>query len=93
MNEPVSAASRATLDCPFCGVYESTDRHNGSGCQSCRGFLSEGLLQALRRLPNLPELARSPAPALAPTRLATTERPGRDRIIGGHAGGQLRAAV
>jgi hypothetical protein len=76
VKEPVTAASRTniTLGCPFCGVYEHTGRHNGSGCLFCRGFLSEELLQALCRVPGLREIYPGPAPIVAPPRLATTGR-------------------
>jgi hypothetical protein len=53
-------AAIAIQHCPFCGVYEDTG-HNVC-CLYCRGFLSEGLLKALRRLPDLPEVLPSSSP-------------------------------
>jgi hypothetical protein len=50
----------AIQHCPFCGVYEHTG-HNVC-CLYCRGFLSEGLLKALRRLPDLPGILPSSSP-------------------------------
>jgi hypothetical protein len=106
VKEPVTAASRTniTLGCPFCGVYEDSYPHHGTGCLSCRGFLSEGLLQALCRVPRLHEIYPELAPVVAPPtpRLATTgrrehARPARalsgDAGDAGDAGDRLRAAV
>jgi hypothetical protein len=53
-------AATAIQHCPFCGVYEHTG-HNVC-CLYCRGFLSEGLLKALRRLPDLPGVLPSSSP-------------------------------
>jgi hypothetical protein len=50
----------AIQHCPFCGVYEHTG-HNVC-CLYCRGFLSEELLEALRRLPDLPGILPSSSP-------------------------------
>ena len=102
VKEPITSAPRAnsTLGCPFCGVYEHAgDRHDGTGCLSCQGFLSEGLLQALCRVPGLHEIYPGPAPVVAPPRLATTGR--REHATqarahpddAGDAGDRLRAAV
>jgi hypothetical protein len=99
VKEPVTAASRTniTLGCPFCGVYEDSYPHHGTGCLSCRGFLSEGLLQALCRVPRLHEIYTWPAPRVAPPRLATTgrrEHARQARALPDDAGGdRLRAAV
>jgi hypothetical protein len=59
---PITTASHAPLRCPFCEVYE----HIGHDCPSCGGFFSEGFLEALRRLTDLPgispaSLVRAPA--------------------------------
>jgi hypothetical protein len=67
VNDSVTAASDTILGCPFCQVYEHTDRHDGARCLSCRGFLSEGLLKALRGIPGLPEIFLAP-PADTPAR-------------------------
>jgi hypothetical protein len=53
-------AATAIQHCPFCEVYEHTG-HNVC-CLYCRGFLSEGLLKALRRLPDLPGILPSSSP-------------------------------
>jgi hypothetical protein len=53
-------AATSIQHCPFCGVYEHTG-HNVC-CLYCRGFLSEGLLKALRRLPDLPGILPSSSP-------------------------------
>ena len=65
MDKPVSATKDAAPGCPFCWVYQHSDPQE-SGCLSCRGFLSEGLLEALRRLPNLSEVLGAPAYAALP---------------------------
>ena len=49
-----------SLHCPFCGVYNHehtghTD-DNSAFCLSCRGFLGEKLLNALLKIPNLPDI-------------------------------------
>jgi hypothetical protein len=100
VNKPVTSASRNTssaLGCPFCGVYEHSGRHDESGCLSCRGFLSEGLLQALCRVSRLHEIYPGPAPVVTPPRLATTgrrEHARQARALPDDAGGdRLRAAV
>jgi hypothetical protein len=101
VKEPITPASRTniTLGCPFCGVYEHADRHDESGCLSCRGFLSEGLLQALCRVSRLHEIYTNtgPAPVVTPPRLATTgrrEHARQARALPDDAGGdRLRAAV
>ena len=98
MNEPVNAASRTniTLGCPLCGVYEHTGRHDGNGCLSCRGFLSEGLLQALCRVSRLHDIYPGPAQVVAPPRLATTgkrEHTRQAKALSGDDSDRLRAAV
>jgi hypothetical protein len=101
VKEPETAASRTatTLGCPFCGVYEHTGRHDGTGCLSCRGFLSEGLLQALCRVPRLHEIYPELAQVVTPPRLSTTgsqEHARQARALSDDAsddGDRLRAAV
>ncbi len=58
----ITTASHVPRRCPFCEVYE----HIGHDCPSCGGFFSEGFLEALRRLTDLPgispaSLVRAPA--------------------------------
>ena len=53
-------AATSIQHCPFCGAYEHIG-HNVC-CLYCRGFLSEGLLKALRRLPDLPGVLPSSSP-------------------------------
>ena len=53
-------AATAIQHCPFCGVYEHTG-HNVC-CLYCSSFLSEELLKALRRLPDLPGILPSSLP-------------------------------
>jgi hypothetical protein len=55
-DNPVTTASHAPLRCPFCEVYEHIG-HDSGHCPSCEGFFSEGFLQALRRLTELPEIS------------------------------------
>jgi hypothetical protein len=54
VDNAIAAASPTSQGCPFCEVYDHAD--HGAVCLSCRGFLSEGLLKALRRIPDLPEM-------------------------------------
>ena len=56
VNDSLTAASHTVLGCPFCEVLQHTDHDSGVTCLSCKGFLSEGLLKALRRVPDLPEI-------------------------------------
>ncbi len=49
----ITTASHAPLRCPFCEVYE----HIGRDCPSCAGFFSEGFVEALRRLTELPDIS------------------------------------
>ena len=101
VKKPITSAPRTdiTLGCPFCGVYEDFDHQDGTGCLSCRGFLSEGLLQALCRVPGLHEIYPGPAPVVAPPRLAATgrrEHASQARTLpddAGDDGDRLRAAV
>jgi hypothetical protein len=50
---PITTTSHASHRCPFCEVYE----HIGRDCPSCVGFFSEGFLEALRRLTELPDIS------------------------------------
>jgi hypothetical protein len=54
VDNSIGATSPIIQGCPFCEVYEHPN--HGAVCLSCRGFLSEGLLKALRRIPALPEI-------------------------------------
>jgi hypothetical protein len=73
VDDPLTAASHTVLGCPFCEVHQHTDHNSGVTCLSCKGFLSEGLLQALRRVPDLPEILPRSSPG-APARGASTRR-------------------
>ena len=62
----IPTMSHAPLRCPFCEVYE----HIGRDCPTCAGFFSEGFLESLRRLTDLPDispasLVRTPAETIA----------------------------
>jgi hypothetical protein len=72
MDDPLTVASHTVLGCPFCEVHQHTDHDSGVTCLSCKGFLSEGLLQALRRVPDLPEIL--PPSSGTPARGASTRR-------------------
>jgi hypothetical protein len=54
-DDSMTTASRAPLWCPFCEVYEHIG-HDSGHCPSCGGFFSEGFLEALRRLTELPDI-------------------------------------
>ncbi len=62
----VTTAPHVSLRCPFCAVYE----HTGHDCPSCGGFFSEGFLEALRRLTELPDVS----PALGALADTVTQR-------------------
>jgi hypothetical protein len=50
--------------CPFCGVDEPSGHDYSARCLFCGGFFSEGLLEALRRMSELPDIiTRQPAGA------------------------------
>jgi hypothetical protein len=54
VDNSIAAASSSIQNCPFCEVYEQLN--HGAVCLSCQGFLSDGLLEALRRIPDLPDI-------------------------------------
>jgi hypothetical protein len=57
------AASSHPHRCPFCEVGEPAGR-DSARCLACEGFFSEGLLEALRRMTELPDvIVRRPAGA------------------------------
>jgi len=73
VNDPLTATHHTTLGCPFCEVHPHTDHEGAVTCLSCKGFLSDGLLNALRRIPDLPEIlprssSRTPARGAAARR-------------------------
>ena len=47
------AASSYSPRCPFCEVGEHSG-HDSARCLACKGFFSEGLLEALRRMVESP---------------------------------------
>ncbi len=62
MHDSITASSHSPR-CPFCEVGEHAG-HDSARCLACEGFLSEGLLEALRRMTELPAvIARQPAGA------------------------------
>jgi hypothetical protein len=62
MHDSITASSHSTR-CPFCEDGEHAGR-DSARCIACEGFFSEGLLQALRRMSELPAtIARRPAGA------------------------------
>ena len=60
VDNSIATAAHASQGCPFCEVLEHTD--HGVYCLSCRGFLSEGLLKALCRIPDLPAILPTSSP-------------------------------
>jgi hypothetical protein len=54
-NDSITTGSHASLQCPFCEVYEHTCRDSGH-YPTCGGFFSEGFLKALRRMTKLPDI-------------------------------------
>ena len=57
------ATSPHSPRCPFCEVGEHAG-HDSARCLACDSFFSEGLLEALRRLTDLPDtITRQPAGA------------------------------
>ena len=62
MHDSITASSHSPR-CPFCEAGEHAGR-DSARCLTCEGFLSEGLLEALRRMTELPAIiARRPAGA------------------------------
>ncbi len=62
MHDSITASSHSPR-CPFCEVGEHAG-HDSARCLACEGFFSEGLLEALRRMTELPDIiARRPAGA------------------------------
>src|SRR5919107_5725726 len=80
-------AATAIQHCPFCGVYEHIG-HNVC-CLYCRGFLSEGLIKALRRLPDLPGIL----PSSSPGTHARAASAGRIGASSGFSASQSRVSV
>jgi hypothetical protein len=64
MHGSISAGNHSP-GCPFCEVYQHEHiEHDSARCPACSGFLSDGLLKALRRMTTLPDiLGRQPASA------------------------------
>ena len=77
----------ALQHCPFCGVYEHTG--HSVCCLYCRGFLSEELLKALRRLPDLPGVL----PSSSPGTHASAVGVGRIDASSGFSANQSRVSV
>jgi hypothetical protein len=62
MHDLITASSHSTR-CPFCEAGEHAG-HDSARCLACEGFFSEGLLEALHRMTELPAIiARRPAGA------------------------------
>jgi hypothetical protein len=54
MHDSMTAESQS-LRCPLRGLYEHTGRDSAI-CLCCSGFLSDGLLEALRRITERPDI-------------------------------------
>ena len=63
MHDSITASSHSHR-CPFCEVDEHAG-HDSSRCLYCGGFISEGLLEALGRMTELPAIiTHQPAAAI-----------------------------
>jgi hypothetical protein len=80
VNDPLAVESHTTPGCPFCEVYGRTG-HDGGRCLSCRGFLSEGLLEALRRIPGVAEIFPPPPVAIPAESPAAGEGDGLSELL------------
>ncbi len=61
MHDSITAGGRS-LCCPFCVEHDlETFGHNSAGCQSCGIQLSGALLETLRKISELSDLASPPA--------------------------------
>jgi hypothetical protein len=80
VDDSIAAATHASQSCPYCEVYEHAD--HGAVCLSCRGFLSEGLLKALRRIPDLPEILPNSSPGMPARGAAMARRDASSSLSG-----------